>query len=481
MRLINPLIILKILSTILLIETVSFILCLPVALIYGEDLSPFLIPALITMILSLGMYLVSRKCDFEKAGVRDGFISVALSWLLFSLMGTLPYLFSGTIQSFINAFFESASGFTTTGSTILQKVGTLSHSMLFWRSLTQWIGGLGIIVLVVIILPSFRFTGYHLISLESVMNERIHPKTRSIGFRLMFIYLGLTVVEIIALNFGDMNLFESICHTFSTVSTGGFTTNNSGISAYSSYTQYVIMVFMFLSGISFVAYYYIIKFNFKKVKQQEELWFYFATALIAGAIATFVLVAKTNYHFEKAFREGFFNVISIITTTGFTNIDFQLWPQTGILLLFLLLFTGACTGSTSGSIKMARHLIVLRNIKNVFIKISHSNVVYQIKLNRNVLSWNTNVSIISFVLLYLFIFVLGTIILTILGTDPFTSASAVAASLGNIGPALGSTGPMLNYTHITDLSKLILTLLMIIGRLELFTVFVLFTRSFWKN
>jgi trk system potassium uptake protein len=481
MRLINPLIILKILSTILLIETVSFIFCIPVAAIYNESLSPFLLSALITTVLSLSMFLISRKCDFEKAGVRDGFISVTFSWLLFSVMGTLPYIFSGTIQSFINAFFESASGFTTTGSTILNDVEALPYSLLFWRSLTHWIGGLGIIVLVVIILPSFRFTGYHLISLDSSLNERIHPKTRSIGFRLLFIYLGLTLTEIIVLNFGDMNLFESICHTFGTVATGGFSTNKMGIAAYSSYTQYVIMIFMFLSGISFVAYYFIFKFNFKKVKQQEELWFYFATVMIAGAIATFILIAKTNHTFEKAFRDGFFNVISIITTTGYANVNYLLWPQTGMLLLFLLLFTGGSTGSTSGSIKMARHLIVLRNIKNVFIKISHSNVVYQIKLNRNVLSWNTNVSIISFVLLYLFIFIIGTIILTILGTDPLTSASAAAAALGNIGPAFGSLGPMHNYSHLPELSKLILSLLMILGRLEIFTIFVLFTRSFWKN
>jgi trk system potassium uptake protein TrkH len=481
MRLINPLIILKVLSTILFIETVAFILCLPVAFIYGETAMPFIISGLITMVLSSVLFLLTRKCDFEKAGIRDGFISVALSWVLFSVIGTLPYILSGSIPSFINAFFESASGFTTTGSTILQDVETLPFSILFWRSLTHWIGGLGIIVLVVIILPAFRFTGYHLISLESTMNERIHPKTRSIGFRLMFIYLGMTVAEIFILNLGDMNLFESICHTFGTVASGSFSTNNLGISAYSSYTQYVVMIFMFLSGISFVAYYFIIKFNFKKVKLQEELWFYFATVLITGAAATFMLVAKTNHPFETAFREGFFNVISIITTTGYTNTDYGLWPQAGILLLFLLFFTGASTGSTSGSIKMARHLIVLRNIKNVFIKISHSNVVYQIKLNKNVLSWNTNISIISFVLLYLFIFVLGTIILTISGTDSLTSASAAASSLGNIGPALGSLGPMHNYSHLPAVSKIILSLMMILGRLEIFTVFVLFTRSFWKN
>lgn len=481
MRLINPLIILKILSTILLIETVSFLFCLPVALVYNETADPFLWSAFITISISVILYLFSRKSDIKTASIRDGYIIVSASWLIFSAMGTLPYLFSGTITSFADAFFESASGFTTTGSSVITDVETMPFSILFYRSFTHWIGGLGIIVLVVVILPAFRFTGYHLFSLESSVKEKILPKTRSIGFRLLFIYLGLTITEIIFLVIGDMNLFESVCHTFGTVATGGFSTRNMSIAAYSVYSQYIIMIFMFLSGISFVVYYWLFKLNFRKVKQNEEIWFYFATALIAGALATFILIAKTDRSFEVAFREGFFQVISIITTTGFINSDYLLWPVPGIMLIFFLLFTGACTGSTTGSIKMARHLLVLRNIKYVFVKITHSNAVYQIKLNRHVLSSNTNISIIAFVVFYLFIFVVGTILITITGTDPTTSASSVASSLGNIGPGLGSVGPVYNYAHFPVISKYILSILMILGRLEIFTIFILFTRSFWKN
>jgi trk system potassium uptake protein len=481
MSLINPLIILRIISTILLIETASFLFCLPVAAIYGETMDPFLWSALITVSCSVILYLLAREAVVRSATIRDGYITVTAAWLIFSAMGTLPYLFSGTIISFTDAFFESVSGFTTTGASVVRDVEILPYSILFWRSLTHWIGGLGIIVLVVVILPAFRFTGYQLFSLESSMKEKIVPKTRSIGLRLLYIYVGLTVTEIFFLTLGDMNLFESICHSFGTVATGGFSTRNLSIGSFSTYTQYIIMIFMFLSGISFVVYYYLFKLNFRKVKQNEEIWFYIATSAIAGAVITFLLIAKTDKTFETAFREGFFQAVSIITTTGYNNADYILWPVSALILVFFLLFTGACTGSTTGGIKMARHLMVLRNIKYVFVKITHSGAVYQIKLNRSVLAWNTNISIMSFVVFYLFIFITGTILITISGTDPVTSASAVATTLGNTGPGLGSIGPLFNYYHMPAISKIIFSLLMILGRLEIFTIFVLFTRSFWKN
>ncbi len=480
MKLINPSVILRILSTILLIEALSYLLCVPVAIIYKEPADPFLWSALITGIIYLVFRIISWKEDIEKISNRDGYLAVTLSWLVFSLLGSLPYLISGTIPSFINAFFESSSGFTTTGSSILTNVEALPYSILFWRSLTHWIGGLGIVVLVIIILPSLRIMNYHLFSLESSLKEKIHPKTKAIGYRLLFIYLGLTLAEVLLLCMGDMDLFESICHTFGTVATGGFSTKNISIAAFSSYSQYIIMIFMFLAGISFVVYYHAIKLDFRKIFQNEEFWFYLTAIIIAGTVATSILSAKTTKHFEAAFRDGFFHVISIITTTGYSNADYLRWPTTGVILIFLLCFTGASTGSTTGSIKMARHLLVIKNIGSVFRKILHPNVVTQIKLNGKVVSWNANVSILSFVIIYLFIFLTGTILITIAGTDAVTSASAVASSLGNIGPGLGSIGPLNNYAHMPEVSKVILSLLMIIGRLEIITVFVIFTRAFWK-
>lgn len=480
MKLINPLLILRILSTILIIETIFFLFCLPVALIYKEPVSPFLLSAAVTTILSSAFYAVSRNSDVNKLSNRDSYLAVTISWVTISVLGSLPYLFSASIPSFVNAFFESTSGFSTTGSSILTDVEKLPYSILFWRSLTHWIGGIGIIALVIIILPSLRVTGYQIFSLESSLKEKIHPKTKSIGFRILFIYLGLTLAQIILLNLGDMNLFDSICHSFGTVATGGFSTKNLSLAYYSNYSQYIVMIFMFLAGTSQVIYYFLIKLNFKKIKQNEELWFYIAVVIIAGAVATSILLANTTGSFEESFRHGYFQVISIITCTGFASTDYIAWPLAATIFIFLLMFSGGSAGSTSGSIKMARHLIVMKNIKNVFVRLNHPKSITFIKLNGNTVAENTNISILSFVALYLFLFVLGTIVIVATGVDPLTSASSVATCMAGIGPGLGTVGPMSNFAHIPEISKLVLSLLMIIGRLEIITVFTIFTRTFWK-
>ncbi|MFA5818492.1 MAG: TrkH family potassium uptake protein [Bacteroidales bacterium] len=480
MKLINPLLILRILSTILLIETISYFFCLPVVFIYKESPYPFLWSAAITILISGVFYFVSRKADTKKFSNRDGYLAVTLSWVVFSLLGALPYLISGTIPSFIDAFFESTSGFSTTGSSILKDVEILPYSILFWRSLTHWFGGIGIIVLVIIILPSLRVTGYQLFSLESSLKEKIHPKTKAIGFRILFIYLGLTLAEIVLLNIGEMNLFDSICHSFGTIATGGFSTRNISLMYYSSYSQYIVMIFMFLAGTSQVIYYYLVKLNFKKIRQNEELWFYIVVAIMAGAIATIILLVNSTRTFEESFRDGFFQIISIMTCTGFASADYILWPLTAVLFIFVLMFAGGSTGSTSGGIKMARHLIVLKNIKNAFLKLNHPKSISSIKLNGKSIAENTNISILSFVVLYLFLFVIGTIIVVVTGVDPVTASSSVATCMGGIGPGLGTVGPMSNFAHMPEASKVVLSLLMIIGRLEIITVFTIFTRTFWK-
>jgi trk system potassium uptake protein TrkH len=249
---------------------------------------------------------------------------------------------------------------------------------------------------------------------------------------------------------------------------------------YSPYSQYIVMIFMFLAGISQVMYYYLIKFNFKKVKQNEELWFYIIVAIVAGTIATIILLLNYTWTLEESFRLGFFQIISIMTCTGFASADFILWPVTAVLLIFLMMFSGGSTGSTSGGIKMARHLIVMKNIKNVFIKLNHPKSITFIRLNGKSIAENTNISILSFVVLYLFIFILGTIIVTITGVDPITSASSVATCMAGIGPGLGTVGPMSNFAHMPEVTKVVLSLLMILGRLEIITVFTIFTRTFWK-
>jgi trk system potassium uptake protein TrkH len=480
MKLINPLLILRILSSILMIETISFLFCLPVVFIYNESPNPFIWSAVITTLISAIFYILSRNADKDKFSNRDGYLAVTLSWVIFSALGTLPYLISNTIPSFIDAFFESTSGFSTTGSSILTDVEILPYSILFWRSLTHWVGGIGIIVLVIIILPSLRVTGYQLFSLESSMKEKIHPKSKAIGFRILFIYLALTLAQIILLNIGDMNLFDSICHSFGTIATGGFSTKNISLMYYSSYSQYIVMIFMFLAGVSQVVYYYLGKFNFKKIRQNEELWFYIIVAIMAGTIATMILLVNSTRSFEESFREGFFQIISIMTCTGFASADFIFWPLTAVLLLFLMMFSGGSTGSTSGGIKMARHLIVLKNIKNVFVKLNHPKSISFIRLNGKTIAESTNTSILSFVVLYLFLFVLGTIIVVVTGVDPVTASSSVATCMAGIGPGLGTVGPMSNFAHLPEVSKVVLSLLMILGRLEIITVFTIFTRTFWK-
>ncbi len=480
MKLINPLLIIRIFSTILLIETISFFFCLPVVLIYHESAVPFLVSGAITLILSAICYLISRGADSEKFSNRDGFLAVTLSWIVFSVLGSLPYLISGTIPSFVNAFFESTSGFSTTGSSIIQNIEALPYSILFWRSLTHWIGGIGMIVILIIILPSIKATGYQLFTLESSMREKIHAKTKAIVFRILFIYLGLTLAEILLLNIGDMNLFDSICHSFSTVATGGFSTKNNSLAHFGSYSQYIVMIFMLLAGTSQVIYYYIVKRNFKKVKQNEELWFYLAVVLIAGTIATIILHINSTQTLEESFREGFFQIISVITCTGLTSANYLLWPGAALFLIFLLMFSGASTGSTGGGIRMARHLIVIKNIKNIFVKLNHPRSISFIKLNGKSLTENTNISILSFVVLYLFLFVLGTVIIVFTGVDPITASSSAATCMAGIGPGLGSVGPLSNFSGLPEAAKVILSLLMIIGRLEIITVFTIFTRAFWK-
>jgi trk system potassium uptake protein TrkH len=287
-------------------------------------------------------------------------------------------------------------------------------------------------------------------------------------------------MEVILLIAGGMNPFDSVCHTFGTISTGGFSTRNDSIAGYSVYIQYIIGLFMFLSGVSFVIYYYIAKLNFRKVKQNDELWFYLAATLFAGTIGTSILLIYTTKSPELAFREGFFQVISIITTTGFVNTDYILWPEAGLYLIFILLFAGASTGSTTGSIKMIRHLVVIKNIRAVFAKLVHPNMIPQIRVNNKLLPERTNTSILSFIILYLLIFLAGTIIVVSTGIDPVTGASAVATSLGNVGPGIGNIGPINNYSQFSDFNKMLLSLLMIVGRLEIYTIYIVFTKSFWK-
>lgn len=481
MKSINIRTLLNLTGLILLITGGSFLSCIPVALIYSEPVYPFIISSLILTIPGYLLFRYVRSNTQHHINVREGYMGVTLAWIVMSLAGVLPYIISGTIPGFINSLFETVSGFTTTGASILTDVESIPKSILFWRSLTHWIGGIGIILLVIIILPTLKVGGYNLFSLESSMKEKILPKTKSIAFRVLLIYLALTVSEIIILTAGGMKLFDSICHSFGCIATGGFSTKNTGLSLYSPFIQYVVAVFMFLAATSYVVFYYMVKRNFKKVRSNEELWFFIAFTAACVLFVTSLLYFKTDRPLELSFRQSLFQVVSQISCTGFATTDYMLWPQAAWFFMFLIMFAGGSTGSTAGGIKMARHLILLKNIRISFKKFGHQNAVIPVKLNGKVVPDNVNAMMLEFIFLYLIIFLSGVIIMVLSGISPLESAGASATSMAGIGPGLGRSGNMGNYAHFTDTAKLTMVFLMLIGRLEIFTILSLFTRSFWRN
>ncbi len=433
------------------------------------------------MITGTALFLSTRKrSEFLSIRKRESYLIVTLSWLIISFTGSFPYIFSGSIPSFVDSFFESISGFTTTGASILTDIESLPKSIVFWRSMTHWIGGIGIIVLVIMIMPSFRIGSYHLFTLESSFQEKIQPKIKAVGKRLLMIYLGLTFSEVLLLMAGGMNLFESICHSFGTVATGGFSPKNASIAEYSPYLQYVIMLFMLLAGINYGIHYFLLKRDLKRVKENEEFRFYLFVVFLVGMGITASLHFEMHKPIEESFREGFFQVISIITCTGFATADYLQWPVYAWTLIFMAMFLGGSTGSTSGGIKMARHLVAFKNFGKLFHQGLFPHSLIHLKLNKKTVDEETNRSILTFIMIYFLTFLSFSAILIFLGIDTKTSAGSVATCLAGIGPGLGSVGPVSNFAHLPDLAKIVLSLVMLLGRLEIYTILMLFTKEFWK-
>jgi len=479
---INFHIIFKVIGRILLIISGFMLLNILIALFYSENIYPFSHTFLYTGSLGLFLFIITfRKDMHHEMTQHDAYITVTVAWTTIGIAGSLPYIFSGGIPDFVNACFESVSGFTTTGSSILTDIEALPKSILFWRSLTHWIGGIGIILLVIILMPSLKMSGYQMFTLESSLQEKIKPKIRKVGLRLFYIYLTLTIAEIIFLMAGGMNLFESTCHAFGTVATGGFSPKNDSIASYSPYIQYVIMVFMLLAGVNFVIYYYLIKKEFNRITRNEEVKFYLGVLFFVGTSLTLALYFKMGKPLEEAFREAYFQAISIITCTGFATADYLKWPTFAILIIFLSMFFGGSTGSTAGGIKMVRHLILFKNVKRRIKLTMHPNAVIPIKLNNNHLKETTNTSVLTFITIYIFVFIIGSLLMTITGLDIATSTSSIATCMAGIGPGIGDVGPAGNFAAITDTGKIILIIFMILGRLEIYTILILFTRSFWKD
>jgi trk system potassium uptake protein TrkH len=414
---------------------------------------------------------------------REGFLVVSLAWVSISIFGTLPFLISGTIPSFTNAFFETISGFTTTGATILTDIEVLPKGILFWRSMTHWIGGMGIIVLSITVLPFLGIGGMQLYSAEmpGVTKDKLHPRISETAKRLWGIYVLLTVVQTALLMLGGMGLHEGLCHAFGTMATGGFSTQNSSIGGYSAYIQYVIIIFMVLAGMNFSLHYLALVGRFRQVWRSEELRKYLYILIGVSFIIALLLVWKTGLGWEKASRDALFQVVSIVTTTGYITSDYLAWPGALWFFIFLLMFLGGMAGSTGGGIKVVRQLLLFKNAGKELKRAIHPKGVIPVRLNHEAVSQDVIYKVMAFFQLYILVFMFGAMSLSFLGLDFETAIGASISALGNIGPGLGSVGPVGNYAFIPAIGKWLLAFMMLLGRLELFTILILVTPYFWRR
>ena len=466
---------LHIIGSFLRFFALAYIVPLVAAVYYGEDWRIFLYSLLLT--LAIGLILESGFRTTREIERADGFIIVAFTWLLIPLLGTLPYIFLPVGLGFLDAFFEAMSGFTTTGATILEVVEELPRSALLWRSLTQWLGGMGVIALFVAILPRLGVGGSQLFDREfpGPLPEKLRPRFRTTARLLWTIYAGFTAAEMALLHFlARLPLFDSICISLCTIPTGGFTPHTQSIGFYGNpLAEYIIMIFMFLAGTRFIIHYQVLQRSLKALKGEE-----FKLYLIILAVAISLLILSQGL---SSYREGIFQAISIMTTTGFATSDFDGWNSGARIVLVALMFIGACGGSTGGGTKVMRALTLIRHTGGMMRKAISPKAVVPLKLDRKPLSEGIVRDIISFLFLYILVAVLASIALAFLGLDLETAISAVAASLGNVGPGLGGVGPTLNYAWLPGPAKVILIMCMWLGRLELFAVFMIFSPRVWKG
>jgi trk system potassium uptake protein TrkH len=425
------------------------------------------------------MYLGQGRRDPHR---RDIYVIVSLGWVLVSLVGMLPYLFGGTIVHVSDAFFETVSGFTTTGATTFLHVEGLPHSILLWRSLTQWIGGMGIVVLMIAIMPILGIGGMQLFSAESpgVLVDRIRPRIKETALMMWIVYASLTVSAFVLLWAGGMSAFDAINHSFTTLSTGGFSTRDTSVAAFSPYSQYVIILFMLLAGMNFALLYHGLAGRFRTFFHNEELRYYLLIVFGAALFAWFFLVPG-GAGIEPAFRAALFQVVSIVTTTGFVTANYGAWAPPALYVVIMLMFIGGMTGSTAGGIKVMRYLVLVKGVLHEFRQQLHPDAILPIRFNGALIQQSTLYRVMSFVLIYMIILAVSVLVLVLFGIDTQSSLGAAAATLGNIGPGLGTVGPISTYGTVPELAKWYLSFLMIVGRLELFTVLTLFTSYFWRK
>jgi trk system potassium uptake protein TrkH len=472
------------LGLLLLIEGIFMWLCIPVSILFDDhELLPLGLGGLSSIVFGGGMWLVNLRAH-KTLNARDGFLIVSIGWILFSLFGCIPFLLSGEISSFIDAFFETVSGFTTTGASILNEVELLPHGLLFWRSLTQWLGGMGIIVMSLAILPLLGVGGMQLFVAEvpGPAPDKLHPRIKETAKRLWAIYIIFTITEILLLWIGGMDLFDAVCHSFTSMATGGFSTKTASLAYWDSpFIHYVIVVFMFLAGTNFTLSYFAFHLNFRKVWRNEEFRYYLGFILGFTALLTLILSFTEVQSLEESFRHSIFQVVSIVTTTGFVTFDYLSWIPLAGILLFMMMFLGGSAGSTGGGIKILRIVLLIKNSSMELRRMIHPNAVIPVRFNRNAVPPDILNNVFAFVSFYIITVIIGVVVMASMGYDLGTSFGAVAATLGNIGPGIGLVGPVENYSHIPVFGKWFLSFLMLIGRLELFTVLILFSPGFWRK
>ncbi len=434
--------------------------------------------------LLLGTILVICFEPERDLGFKDGFAIVAFSWFIFALLGALPYVISGSIPNFVDAFFESMSGFTTTGSTILSDIEVLPKSILFWRAMTHWLGGMGIIVLTLAILPLLGIGGMQLFQAEvpGPTKDRLTPRIQDTARILWSVYVLMTVAEVLLLMLGGMGFFEALTHSFATLATGGFSTYNLSIAHFqSTYIHLVIVVFMFLAGANFSLHFRALSGDLKIYWRDEEFRLY--TYIVLASVTTIFLVNAGAVVYQNNLlnlRDSLFQVVSIMTTTGFGTADFDKWPPFAKMLLVTLMFIGGCAGSTGGGVKVVRCLLFFKYARSQLRRLVHPHQVDTIKLGNMKVPQDVMIGILSFFAIYIVVFLGASLAVTALGVDIVTGPTAVIATLNNIGPGLHLVGPSRNFGHLPSAAKLVLIFCMLAGRLELYTVAIFFTPEFWK-
>lgn len=494
-RLLNYPIILRLLGILLLIEGVFLLTAVPFSLYYGHsdnltfqlfsaknDFWPLLLSALLTMVVGFLVLLGGRNAS-KTITRRDGYVIVALTWIVISVFGALPFYLSGAIPVYTDAFFETISGFTTTGATILQDIESVPKGLLFWRSMTHWIGGMGIIVLSLAILPFLGIGGMQLFAAEvpGITYDKLHPRITETAKRLWGIYFLLTIIQTGLLMLGGMDLFDGLCHAFATMATGGFSTKNDSIASFSPFIQYVIIVFMIFAGTNFALHYIALHGKIKDVWRNEEYRYYVGSIGFTTLFITLVLSFWMGGDFFDSLRNSLFTVVSIITTTGFITEDYLLWPGFLWVLIFLLMFVGGSAGSTGGGVKVVRQLLLYKNSILELKRLMHPQAIIPVRLNSKPVSQDIIFNVLAFFLIYLIVFAIGVFVMTLTGLSFDSAVGSSAACLGNIGPGIGSVGPTGNFAHITTFGKWFLSFLMLLGRLELFTILILLSPAFWKR